>query len=130
MMDTNRQLREENEDLRRELNYALQRRESDMETQLELLRQENFKRLETALARGASPLELEAVILQFQNQSDIDSDTRITLYNDDSMKAINHMLPHYAKVIIWAAENGLWEKQSDRECKRIEQAQDRKKDPE
>lgn len=55
-------------------------------------------------------MELEAVILQFQNQSDIDSDTRITLYNDDSMKAINHMLPNYAKVIIWAAENGLWEK--------------------
>lgn len=44
------------------------------------------------------------------------------------MNAINHMLPNYAKVIIWAVENGLSEKSKERECKRIEQAQGRKKD--
>lgn len=90
-----------------------------MEAQLEMLRHESLRKLENAMARGASPLELETVILQFQNKSDIDSAARIQLYQDNSMNAINHMLPNYAKVIIWAVENGLWREAKERECKRV-----------
>ncbi len=41
------------------------RRDSDMETQLEMLRSQNFEKLKNALRRGASALELETMILQF-----------------------------------------------------------------
>ena len=50
------------------------------------------------------------MILQFQNKSDIDSEARVSLFKDNSVNAVNHILPAYAKFIIWAAGKGTEKK--------------------